>query len=72
MLSEALQDKGQKIDASTVLNRYSDLASDKTNPPIGTRVDLYYYQRGLLGEDRLETLFPAGVKMASWFRGNTL
>ena len=58
VLSEALQDKGQKIDASTVLNRYSNLASDKTNPPIGTRVDLYYYQRGLLGEDRLETLFP--------------
>lgn len=58
ILSEALQDKGQKIDASTVLNRYSNLASDKTNPPIGTRVDLYYYQRGLLGEDRLETLFP--------------
>lgn len=58
VLSEALQDKGQKIDASTVLNRYSNLASDKTNPPIGTKVDLYYYQRGLLGEDRLETLFP--------------
>lgn len=58
VLSEALQDKGQKIDASIVLNRYSNLASDKTNPPIGTRVDLYYYQRGLLGEDRLETLFP--------------
>lgn len=58
ILSEALQDKGQKIDASTVLNRYSNLASDKTNPPIGTKVDLYYYQRGLLGEDRLETLFP--------------
>lgn len=58
ILSEALQDKGQKIDASNVLNRYSDFASDKTNPPIGTRVDLYYYQRGLLGEDRLETLFP--------------
>ena len=58
ILSEALQDKGQKIDASNVLNRYSNLASDKTNPPIGTRVDLYYYQRGLLGEDRLETLFP--------------
>ena len=55
VLSEALQDKGQK---STVLNRYSNLASDKTNPPIGTKVDLYYYQRGLLGEDRLETLFP--------------
>ena len=55
VLSEALQDKGQKIDAS---NRYSNLASDKTNPPIGTKVDLYYYQRGLLGEDRLETLFP--------------
>lgn len=58
VLSEALQDKGQKIDASNVLNRYSNLASDKTNPPIGTKVDLYYYQRGLLGEDRLETLFP--------------
>ena len=58
VLSEALQDKGQKIDASIVLNRYSNLASDKTNPPIGTKVDLYYYQRGLLGEDRLETLFP--------------
>ena len=58
ILSEALQDKGQKIDASNVLNRYSNLASDKTNPPIGTKVDLYYYQRGLLGEDRLETLFP--------------
>ena len=58
VLSEALQDKGQKIDASTVLNRYSNFASDKTNPPIGTKVDLYYYQRGLLGEDRLETLFP--------------
>ena len=31
VLSEALQDKGQKIDASNVLNRYSDFASDKTN-----------------------------------------
>lgn len=57
VLSEALQDKGQKIDAKTVLNNFSN-GEDKTNPPIGAKVDLYYYQRGLLGEDRLETLFP--------------
>lgn len=58
VLSEALQDKGQKIDMDTVLNRYSGLITDTTNPPIGTNVDLYYYQRSLLGEERLDTLFP--------------
>lgn len=63
LLSEALTDENQVLNAEKILN------SDQY-PAEGERVNLLRYQWMYLGDDRLKTLFPGWKekgKMADWF-----